>query len=158
MKKHLGVLDVLAEIIHLTRIADRNLTTEQEQSLADLGKRYIEARRAVLDGKVPTPKDMVVAYEIPYYANLLHSLGEFGTDGLEHLHQLITATKAKTRSIANPERRATSTGKALVRTQQTNKARMLKDKAAGEEREAKKAKVAKATGSGAAVPKGKEKM
>jgi hypothetical protein len=65
-----------------------------------------------------------------------------GCDGLEHLHQLITAAKIKTRSIQNPEARARATGHNLQMTQQTNKMRMAEDADKGEEQAAKKAKLA----------------
>lgn len=140
IKKHLAVLDPLCEIIHLTRIADRSLTRRQEAELEALCPKYLEGRRGVLDGKVPTPKDMAVAFDVPYYAKLLHTLGLLGTDGLEHLHQMITAAKILTRSIRNRELCAATTAQHIQMKQQTCALGMAQEAEERVEREAKKAR------------------
>jgi len=97
----------------------------------------------VLGDKPPTPKDLAVAYDVPYFAKLLHTLGLFGTDGLEHLHQMVAATKARMKSIQNAQKRAASEMEALTGTQQTNADQFMRDREAQEARELKKSKKGK---------------
>lgn len=144
MRKHLAVLDPLERIIHLTRIADRTLTQGEEVELKVLCPQFLAARKGTVDtpgplrGKPPTPKDMAIAYDIPYFAALLHTIGLFGTDGLEHLHQMITAAKAKTASIRNLKQRAKSSVLNIQRTQQVGAMTLHREAKEEEERAAKK--------------------
>ena len=61
-----------------------------------------------------------------------------GVDGLEHLHQIITASNAQTACIQNLRKRAASTVQALQRTQQIGAMRLEEEQTEKLEREAKR--------------------
>ena len=101
-QRHLGVLDALATVSHLSRTV-RDLTPMEEEEIKAACKAYGEACHAAYPDYIPTPKDHNIVRHFPDLVERHGTLGRLSEESMESWHAIDAKFRRIIRCVVNPE-------------------------------------------------------
>ena len=101
-QRHLGVLDALATVSHLSRTV-RDLTPMEEEEIKAACKAYGEACHAAYPDYIPTPKDHSIVWHFPDLVERHGTLGRLSEESMESWHAIDAKFRRIIRCVVNPE-------------------------------------------------------